>query len=201
VAGLDLGIDIDNVLYPWTTTVTRWVERRKGLAPGTLDDHALSWTWFKDQWGMTSEEFGEHFKAGIQAGVVFAQGDPAAGSVAAMRRLHVAGHRLHYVTDRLIAGDAAYDVTHTWLHDAGYPVDSITITADKASVQTDVFLDDAPHNIQALDLAGHPAPVIWDRPHNRRATNLGHRTRRVFNWHQFEALVQAEAGDLSLAAA
>lgn len=191
--GLDLGIDIDNVLYPWSTIFTRWAERRKGVPPGTLDDHALTWTWYKDQWGMTTPEFLDHYKAGVQAGVIFAEGDPTPGSVSAMRRLHVAGHRLHYVTNRAIDGvteEHAFNATHRWLHDHGFPVDSLTVSADKNSVRTDIFLDDSADNIRALDAAGHPNPVVWDRPHNRAELNLGDRTRRVFNWHQFEALVQ-----------
>lgn len=203
---LDIGLDIDNVLYPWSTVMTRWVERRKGLAPGTLDDHALSWTWYKDQWGMTSEEFLEHFTAGVHAGVIFSEGDPSPGSVSCVRRLAAAGHRLHYVTDRAIAGvsvEHAWQVTHRWLHDHGFPVDSLTITPDKASVGTDVFLDDAPHNIDALFAAGHPAPLVWDKPHNQRLRTRGaaldvrraplNSPIRVRDWHGFERVVETLA--------
>lgn len=195
---LDIGLDIDNVLYPWSTVMTRWVERRKGYAPGTYDDIALSWTWYKDQWGMASQEFQEHFTSGVHAGVIFSKGDPSPGSVSVARRLHAAGHRLHYVTDRAIDGVTpghAYNVTHRWLHDHGFPVDSLTITADKTSVRTDVFLDDGPHNITALLDAGHPCPVVWDKPHNQ---TLLYPARRVRSWHEFETLV--EAAGLALAA-
>lgn len=188
---LDIGLDIDNVLYPWSTVMTRWTERRKGLLPGTLDDIALSWTWYKDQWGMGSGEFLEHFTAGVQAGVIFAEGDPTQGSVSTARRLHNAGHRLHYVTDRAIDGvtkEHAYNVTHRWLHDAGFPVDTLTITGDKASVKTDVFLDDAPHNIEGLVAAGHLFPLLWDRPHNRGA-RVQHPAIRVRTWLSFERVV------------
>lgn len=194
---LDIGLDIDNVLYPWSTTMTRWTERRKGLAPGTLDDIALTWTWYKDQWGMTSEEFVEHFTAGVLAGVIFHEGDPSQGSVSTAHRLHAAGHRLHYVTDRAIDGvskEHAWQVTHRWLHDHGFPVDSLTITGDKASVRTDVFLDDAPHNIKALVTAGHPLPLLWDRPHNVFALTR-HPVIRVRTWAGFERVVGCLADD------
>ena len=191
VRTLDIGLDIDNVLYPWSTVFTRWVERRKGLPPGTLDDHALSWAWYKDQWGMTSVEMLEHFTAGVHAGVIFAKGGAASGSVSAVRRLSHAGHRIHYVTDRAIFGvteEHAWTVTHAWLHDQGFVVDSLTITGDKASVPTDVFLDDGPHNIEALLDAEHPHAWLWDRPHNESAD-----LPRLYTWHQFETSVEAVA--------
>lgn len=196
--GLDLGIDIDNVIYPWSTIFTRWVERRKGLPPGTLDDHAKSWTWYKDQWGMGTPEFLDHYTAGVHAGVIFAEGDPTAGSVSALRRLHLAGHRLHYVSDRTLHGvttEHAFTVTHRWLHDHGFPVDSLTITPDKASVSTDIFIDDKPENIEQLLVAGHPMPVLWDRPHNRQWAEwqAPASLARVTDWHQFVDLVEAEA--------
>lgn len=186
---LDIGVDVDNVVYPWSTVVTRWCERRKGMLPGTLDDHALSWNFPQDQWGMGKDEFRDHFLSGIRAGVIFATGDPTPGSVSALRRLHALGHRLHFVTDRVIAGDAAYDVTHRWLHDAGYPVDSITITANKSDVDTDVFLDDGAHNIQALIDARHPWPIVWDRPHNRDHLFAGRQPIRAHDWHGFVRVV------------
>lgn len=186
--GLDLGIDVDNVIYPWLSVYTRYVECRKGLQPGTLDDIALSWTWYKDQWGMETPEFLEHYTAGVHAGVIFHEGDPLPGSLAAMRRLQLAGHRLHYVTDRVIEGvteEHAFTATHAWLHRHGFPVDSITITADKSSVKTDVFLDDAPHNIHALYDAGHPLPVVWSLPHNEM---LPWGYWRAHSWRDFELL-------------
>lgn len=189
---LDIGLDIDHVLYPFPTVFARWTERSKGLQPGTLDDHALTWKWYGPQWGMSSDEWLDHFTAGVLAGVIFAQGDPTPGSVAAVRRLHLAGHRLHYVTNRAVDGvseEHAWQVTHRWLHEHGFVVDSLTISEDKASVDTDVFLDDAPHNIEALLDAGHRYPLLWDRPHNQGHRFAGRQPVRVHDWHAFERVI------------
>lgn len=197
---LDIGMDVDNVIYPFATVITRWAERRKGLPPGTLDDRALTWTWYRDQWGIDGQEFAEHFTSGVHAGVIFTEGDPAEGSVSALRRLHNLGHRIHYVTNRAVPGvseDHAWQATHRWLHDHGFPVDTLTVSADKAVVRTDVFLDDSPDNVQALLEAGHPHPLLWDRPHNQyrghRAADLPRLLNpvRVHDWHAFERVVDA----------
>jgi hypothetical protein len=190
---LDIGLDIDGPIYPYPSVLGRWCERAKGLPAGTFDDHPLTWAWFKDQWGMEVDEYRELHAAGVRAGVVFSKGGPVEGSVAAIRRLHLAGHRIHYVTNRAFNGvdeQHAYDVTHRWLHDHGFVVDSLTITADKASVPTDIFLDDSPENIAALEDAGHPLPVLWDRPYNRHPSVGG---LRVNDWHEFELVVRMKA--------
>lgn len=192
---LDIGLDIDNVLYPWTTVMTRWTERRKGLDPGALDDHALTWNFHKDQWGMSTEEMLGHYAAGVQAGVIFTEGDPSVGSVSAVRRLSAAGHRLHYITNREIpevSYQHAWQATHRWLHDHGFVVDSLTISADKMAVPTDVFLDDSADNIRDLVAGGHPHPFLWDRPHNALWTPPG--ATRVHDWHAFERVVSTVAG-------
>lgn len=192
---LDVGLDVDNVLYPWSTVYTRWVERRKGLLPGALDDVALSWTWYRDQWGMETDEFLKHYTAGVLAGVIFTHGDPDIGSVSTARRLHEAGHRLHYITNRVIPGvdeEHAWFKTFEWLSRHGFPIDSLTVSADKNSVRTDVFLDDSPQNIAALVSAEHPKPLLWHRPHNDGAV-LPLFTRRVRSWHEFERIVAVEA--------
>ena len=195
MSGIDIGLDIDNVLYPWATVFTRWVEERKGLKPGVLDDIALSWNWYKDQWGMTLDEMQDHFRAGVRAGVVFAQGSATEGSVAAVRRWANAGHRIHYVTDRANAGidiEHAWEVTHTWLHGQGFVVDSLTITPDKASVKADVFLDDGPHYIRAMIAEGQQHAWLWDRPHNRHED-----LPRLYTWHQVDSSVAAVAETLT----
>jgi len=193
---LDIGLDVDNTLYPWTSTITRWIERRKGLLPGSLDDHALTWTWYKDQWGMSESELMEHYAAGVHARVIFTHGDPSQGSLAMARRLADAGHRLHYLTNREIPGvseNLAHRRTSAWLHRNGFPVHSITITDDKTTVPTDVFLDDGPQNILALLAAGHPCPVVLDKPYNKVSSGVPAQARRAKDFHAFERIVAIEA--------
>lgn len=184
-----IGLDVDNVLYPFGTVMTRWAERSKALAPGTLDDVALSWAWYRDQWGMTHEEFMDLFRQGVLAGYIFTEGCPTEGSVSAVRRLHDRGHEVVYITDRAIPGVdewLAFDLTADWLNQHGFPnPGNVIITGVKHSVRTDVLLDDKPEHITAAHAAGHPMPLLWARPHNRRAGALF----RVHSWHAFESII------------
>lgn len=166
-----VGLDVDGVLYPYHEVFTRWAERWAGLRPGTLDDTPLSWPWYKDQWGWTTEQFLACYGAGVHAGVIFTDGDPKQGALWMARQLDDAGHRIEYVSAREIPGRVeAYEAkarTQLWLLEHRFPqAKNLTITDDKASVATDIFLDDAPHNVEALRAAGHPLPVLYDLPHN-----------------------------------
>lgn len=188
---LDVGLDIDGVLYPFDTMMTRRVEQTKGLRPGTLDDHALTWHWYRDQWGMSDEEFVTHLRNGVKYGVLYSAGFPTAGAVAAVRRMADAGHRIHYITNRDLPGLDPGLVrlrTREWLNSHGFHVDSLTVSADKTLVRTDVFLDDRPENIRALKDAGHPCAVLWDKPYNRHVNGT-----RVNDFHEFELLVRYRA--------
>lgn len=195
-----LAMDVDNVIYPYSTVMARWTERRKGLAPGTLDDVALSWTWYRDQWGISGEEFMEHFRTGIEAGFIYVEGCPSEGSVSTLRRLANAGHQIVYVTDRAIPGIdewVAYDRTADWLNQHGFPEPAnVVITGRKHEVESDVLLDDKPENVYAAHEAGHPLPLLWDRPHNRRAGALF----RVHSWHGYERIINGLTVDQRRAA-
>lgn len=196
---LDIGLDIDNVIYPWSTVFTRWAERSRGLPPGSLEDIADNWSWYKTNWGWTTDEMLATFADGVHAGVIFTEGDPTPGSLACARRLADRGHRLHFVTAREIPGvshDLAYTRTLDWLERHGFPLASLTVTDSKSAVNSQVFLDDAPHNIEELVEAGHPQPVLWDRPHNRKyVCPVG--VKRTRSWQQFERIVEQAAAERS----
>lgn len=193
---LHLGIDVDGVLYPFHSVIARWIEKNRGMRPGVLDDIPLSWAWYRNQWGLDSDEFLEHYASGVRAGVVFSHGDPLPGSLHTIRRLADAGHKITYVSARAIPGispNLAWTKTATWLRQHGFPHHArVVISDDKAAIPTDVFLDDAPHNIEALTAAGHEYPLLWDAPYNQDA-KVPHRVR---SWAGFVRVVETLADDL-----
>ncbi|MFA5937388.1 MAG: hypothetical protein WC822_05960, partial [Candidatus Paceibacterota bacterium] len=186
---MQIGLDIDNVLYPFTSVFTHFVEVEEGLAPGTLSDEALTWEWYKHQWGWTTKKFLEVYERGIRNEFLFTTGHPMTGSLWAVNELVRAGHDVTYITNRK-AGDVPltmiHDQTRAWLHHQGFPMfHRVMVSENKNVVPTDVFLDDSPHNIEALVDAGHPCPVVWDRPHNQDVGGL-----RAYTWAQFLELVE-----------
>lgn len=185
---LDIGVDLDGVAYRFVDALRGYIHAATGRPVESMPT-AQSWNFYKDQWAMSSAEFLEHFRNGINDGVIFAIGAPYPGTVEALGRIAEDGHRIHIVTARMIAGAeaAARANTRRWLADWNIPHHSLVFSDDKTSVRTDVFLEDAPHNYDALDAAG---VEVWLM---HRRWNAQHPGRRVADWDSFVEVVAAAA--------
>jgi hypothetical protein len=187
-----VGLDVDNVIYPFSEEFTTYAELIHNLPTGSLDPEAHSWAWYKAQWGWDTETFLRTYVEAVKRGM-WLGAEPRPGAVFNARKLDEAGYRIEYVTDRVVLGpDAsipehvAFDQTKTWLDLWGFPQSrNLTITGDKASVQTHVFLDDKIENIEALKAAGRRWVALWGQPHNRHI--IGH--ARMTSWAQFRRFV------------
>ena len=86
----------------------------------------------------------------------------------ALLRLQGNGHTVHLVTARgfLAHGDLIKMQTLQWISDYAIPHDTLTFAKDKTLVRTDVFADDAEHNLSTLTAAGVRTCLI-DAPHNQ----------------------------------
>jgi hypothetical protein len=187
-----IGLDIDNVIFPFSEAFTEFAEAIHGFEPGTLDPEALSWSWYKTQWGWDTEKFLRTYVEAVKQGL-WLQPKPRAGAVFNAWELNDAGHEIRYVTDRVVVGPeesipghVAEDLTREWLSRFDFPQSSnLHITGDKASVKTDVFLDDKPENVRAVAATGSHA-ILWGQPHNQTSPSL-HRTG---SWTAFRGHVR-----------
>lgn len=177
VKTLDVGIDLDGVVYDFAASVRYWLWLSEGRPLGSMPDPTC-WEFFSEQWGLSLDEFLSACDAGVDAGVIFRVGDPHPYSVATLQFLDQMGHRLHIVTDRTF-GTRSQQNTAEWLADNEIPYTSLTFSADKTCVPADIFIDDRPKNYDDLKAAGGN-PVLMHRPWNQ-----DHPGRRVFGWHQF----------------
>jgi phosphoglycolate phosphatase-like HAD superfamily hydrolase len=183
---LAVGIDIDGCLYDFVGAVRRYRVQVYGLDQATMPP-ARQWAFFTD-WGMSLQEFLADVHAGVEAGVIFGEGDPLPGVVDALGALAGAGHSLHLVTDRGSWGSPgrALELTHAWLEAHGVPFDTLTIAADKTTVPCQVFIEDRPENFTALRQAGVDA-YLRSWPYNEHVpTPPG---RRVADLTQFARAV------------
>lgn len=185
---LDVGVDMDGCVYNFTAALRCWVHLSTGRPFDTLPD-PVTWTGYVDQWGLSPDEFRTCFRDAINAGIMFRHGIAYPGAIEALWDLRAAGHRLHIVTDRLLPGaeDAAVANTKAWLAEHNVPFDTLRFGHDKTAVAMDCFIEDRPENHDALAGAGG-YPVLMDRPYN-----ASHPARRVRDWAEFVAVVDALA--------
>ncbi|RSM77657.1 hypothetical protein DMH04_34670 [Kibdelosporangium aridum] len=185
---LDIGLDIDGVLYPFVQVIAGYATKTLGR-PCT--DKAETWDWYQRQWGLNHDEFFALCSRGVRDGILFTEGAPLPGAMRAVKRLARAGHRLHYITARAFDGVSTSDAWHRtaeWLRKWTFPVHSLTVSVDKNCRPTDVFLDDSPHVCHDLIAAGHPRPVWWS--HFPAQT---HPADTVSSWEEFHTIVEGEA--------
>lgn len=164
---LDVLLDVDGVLYPFPELFTPYVSRQLGRE---LDLDTTDWAFYA-RWGVDAEQFARLVIKGVDERELWWTGDPYADVAPAIERLLAAGHRLHLVTARGLAGDEnAYAATHHWVAEHGLVVESVNVTDAKTVVVGElgldparcVAVDDGPHHVADWLDAGVYA-VVLDR--------------------------------------
>lgn len=159
-----VGVDLDGVCYDFADSLRTFLEGTHRKYP-----EPTRWEFYED-WGFTLPEFIELCHEGVNAGVIFTEGDPFPGTVEALTRLHSAGHTIHIVTDRSFGSAGGSEAaTRLWLDGHKIPFDSLTFTSDKTIVRADYFIDDKLQNYDELFAAGVEV-YLFDRPWNQHPT-------------------------------
>ncbi|KXO92939.1 Uncharacterized protein conserved in bacteria (plasmid) [Tsukamurella tyrosinosolvens] len=185
---LHVGIDIDGVLADYmggVASVGRWLGlpmEGAGAGPTTYD--LVEPGWFPDAQA-ASEAMRSLADGGLGTLSLLDTGAPAA-----IRAMRAAGHRVDIVTARHpgrrlrrrpqgLPHELAFrgiQDTLGWLDEHGIERDEAHFVRTKSVVGCDIYLDDAPHNIEEIRGAGRAA-VVLDSTYNRHVD--GPRVRTV----------------------
>lgn len=163
---MKVGFDLDGVVYDFGASVKRYLASI-GKPVEFQENRAEPHTWnFFESWGMTPEDFVQVCHDGADAGFIFC-GPTRPNAVAAMNDVWNAGHEVIIITDRKFGKTPAVSEknTYDWLDMHGFAYDSVTFSADKTCVPTDIFVEDKKENFLALWEAGIPCWLIT-RPWN-----------------------------------
>lgn len=161
-----LAIDIDDVLFPWTFHAHNACE-----AAGITNGKTITRWGFHEDYGCTQEQLWEVINREYRHGMLMRA--PYPGVVAALADLRDAGHTIHLVTARGFEGKLAPMIrrdTQSWIAGFGVPHDTLTFARDKRVIAADAFLDDGPHNLDAVMGFG-VYTFLRDQPHNRHDDN------------------------------
>jgi len=179
-----LGVDLDGVCGDHTEAFRQVVAAERGVDPATLPTQ-VSWNFY--EWGLDDESFLEVHRKAVLDHRMFATMPVIEGAAEALWRLSDAGVWIRLITHRLYAnwGHAvAVGDTVAWLDSAGIPYRDLCFLGQKPQVEADAYIDDAPHNIEALRAEGNDV-IVFDQPYNREVPG-----RRARTWDDAERHVR-----------
>jgi 5'-nucleotidase len=185
--GFVLGVDLDGVCGDYVAAFARVVAADRGVPVSEL---SLEVTWDFASWGLDRAEFLRLHQQGVEAGM-FRSMPPISGASEALWRLSNAGIWLRVITHRLIMNGSHQTVardTVVWLDEAKIPYRDLCFIGAKSDVGAHCYIDDAPHNVEALRAAGNTV-IIFDQPYNRHLPGL-----RARSWAEAEQLVYDLSG-------
>lgn len=180
-----LGVDLDGVCADHAEAFRRVVAAERGIEPNELTPQT---TWDFAEWGLDRTTFESTHKRAVLEHRMFRNMPVMAGAAEALWRLSDAGVWIRLITHRLYTnwGHAiAVGDTVAWLDEHGIPYRDLCFLGDKPEVDADAYIDDAPHNVEALRRAGAEA-LVFDQPYNRDLPGP-----RVESWAEAEQWVLA----------
>jgi 5'(3')-deoxyribonucleotidase len=182
-----IGVDLDNVVYPFVSVLGDWVSAVTGRLRAELPDETC-WEFYKEQWGYTTAEFLDLYRRAVDNSYLFSQGVPIEGSIDGINELKDLGHTIHFATDRFV-GKFAQANTEQWLIANEIHYDSLTYTKDKTIVRADAFIDDKPSNVDDLLKIGCKA-YLYDYG-RRDQVQYPYPFQHVYSWPEFVERVNA----------
>ncbi len=184
-----LGVDLDGVCADYTLGFRQVVADHRGIS---LDELPLQRSWGFDEWGIDNDEYQRLHRHAVCDARILRSLPPIEGCADSLWRLSDAGVWIRIITHRLYVNwghvEAISD-TVSWLDDNRIPYRDICFLGAKPEVEADAYIDDAPHNVEALRAAGNEV-IIFDQPYNH---DLG--GRRARDWGEVEAQVIALAAE------
>ena len=120
---------------------------------------------------------------------LFKELTPIPGAPPVLRRLSARNIRIRIITHRLYIKFFHLETvrqTTEWLEHHGIPYWDLCFMKDKAAVGADLYIEDAPGNVEALRANGHPTIVFTN------STNVGLSGPRADSWEEVERLVLQE---------
>jgi hypothetical protein len=180
-ATLDLLVDYDDVLYPWSTRAHELC-----VAAGITNGKTVTQWHMWEDYGCESEVLWEVLRAGTLDGTLY-DAPMIPGAIIQLHRLRNLGHRVHIVTARGFGehGELIQAITRDQIRSENVPLDSLTFAKDKAAVAAELgervaAVDDGFHNYDALDAAGAHVSLM-DACHNQSRQDV----RRVMSMKQW----------------
>lgn len=156
-----------------------------------LDSLPVEVSWDFPEWGIDKAPGGyeDLHRFAVTQRELFSRLEPLPGAPMALRRLSKAGVRIRIITHRLIIKyfhQTAVRQTIEWLDSHDIPYSDLCFMGDKGAVGADLYIEDAPGNVEKLRRDGY-ATIVFTNSTNRHLPGP-----RADTWDEVYKLVMAE---------
>ena len=161
-----LGLDLDGVVADYVYGLREVVAADRGVLPETL---TLDVDWHFEVWGLSKLEWKSYHQSAVLDRRIFRTLPVIPGAVDALHRLRAAGASIRILTQRHSPDGLHHSVledTADWLQRNNIPFDDFMLVGDKAAVPCSLYLEDAPHQIDAL-VGAERSVLVFEQPWNR----------------------------------
>ena len=180
-----IGLDLDGVTVQYEKGFREFVSKK--LNKDESEFPALTnYSTIKSGWPLKDEEEFRTLHAEAVTNGLYTSLEAIPGAAEALKRLANDGYKFRVITARLMRpGQHAEVVSQTAksLDILGIPYKDISFTSEKTEINADVYVDDAPYNIDALRANGKPV-VAFAQPYNKDYSG------RAQNWNEAEAMIR-----------
>ncbi|WP_370410833.1 hypothetical protein [Streptomyces fradiae] len=181
------GVDLDGVVadfYGYMRTVTaEWRDVE-------VDELTPEVRFGLPEWGLAEGEYERLHRFAMKQRGLFENMAPIKGAPQALRRLSHEGVRIRIITHRLYlkhSHQVAISQTVQWLEHHAVPYWDLCFMREKGDVGADIYIEDAPSNIDALR-AAKKRVIVFTNSTNRHIPDG--RGGRANTWDEAERLVR-----------
>lgn len=178
-----LGVDLDGVCAEYNEGIRQVLADERGIRPDQLPA-ARSWDFL--EWGLDAQSFGELHRRAVLDRRMLRDLPIMEGCAEALWRLSDAGVWIRIITHRLALNwghQVSVSDTVDWLDRNQIPYRDLCFLGRKPEVEAHAYIEDAPHNIEALRAGGNTV-IVFDQPYND-----GLDGPRARDWVEVEQLV------------
>lgn len=187
-----LGLDLDGVCADFYSRMRHIVAEWRGV---DIDSLPAEVSYGLPEWELLPEEYPRIHRFAVTQRSLFEKMDVVPGAPQSIRRLGTEGVRIRIVTHRLFIRffhEHAVAQTVRWLDHHAIPYWDLCFMRDKEAVDADVYVEDAPENIERLRRDGRDVIVFSNSTNTHLPDEPG---GRAATWQQAEEMVRVRYYD------
>ena len=178
------GVDLDGVVADFYAGIrpiaAEWLGKR-------LDELTPCPSYGLTEWGLADGEYEDLHRFAVEERDLFTRVEPIRQAPQVLRRLAGKEIRIRIITHRLFVSHshvASVQQTVSWLDHHGIPYWDLCFMKEKSAVGADLYIEDAPCNIEDLRRDSKNQVIVFSNSTNRECDEP-----RADNWGEVEELV------------